>query len=246
MPVTFVGAGTLVASATNQAVAPQCHASTLTGDILIATLINKALLNGISPPDGTWTEILSEENTTGAFTVWAYWKRATAAGAQSFTFTKDNDDNVCLAGYITSWRGCPAAGDPRDATARGVTHTGSAADNVSFPAFDPTATDVHVIFVAYYGNDLTTFAAAMSNDTNPDCTVRSDQETSAGTDASIAVTSGDNDGSNIASRTWASGSTADAANSGLVFALIPEPVPTMGWRQPQSIPHRIPTSAVGY
>jgi hypothetical protein len=218
MSVTFVGAGTLVASATNPAISVSSHASTLTGDILIAQFINKATLNGVSAPDGTWTEFMAEDNGSN-FTVWAHWKRATADGAQAFTFTKDNDDNVCFAGYVTSWRGCPAAGSPLDATTRGVTHTTSAADNVSFPAYDPTAADVHAVFVAFYGNDLTTFAAAMSADTNPDCTVRSDQETGTGTDASIAITSGDNDGSNIAARTWASASSADAANTGLVFAL---------------------------
>jgi hypothetical protein len=117
-----------------------------------------------------------------------------------------------------------------DAAGVGVTATTTLTDDVSFPAYDPSgpvggAADVHVMFVAFYGNDLTGFSAAMSADTNPDCTTRVDLESSAGTDVTLALTSGNNDGGNIAARTWASNSTANAANTGVVFAVNPEPPP---------------------
>jgi hypothetical protein len=228
--VTFVGAGALAGNATLATQAISCHASVIPGDILICCLINKSVTaNAFSPPDGTWTAVIATEVndcTTAAddHQYGIYWKRATAAGAQSFTFTKETDDNVLFAGIIGAWRGAKSVGSPLDATAAARTETAGAADNVTFPAYDPTSTDVHVIFVAFYGNDTTTFAAAMSADTNPDCTIRWDEETATGTDATIACCSGDNNGAAIASRTWASASGTDAGNTGVVFALVAEPV----------------------
>ncbi len=222
MAVTFVAAGTLATDTTVGTVtvtAPACNAD----DILIACIIHKALGANISPPDGTWTSIIFGDNdcTTAAddHSYAVFWKRATGSGG-SFAFANDVDDNLLLAGVISAWRGCPTAGDPLDATAASANETVGAADDVTFNAFDPTSTDSHIIFIAFYGNDLTTFAAAMSSDTNPDCTTRFDLETNAGTDCTIACTSGDTtDGSNIASRTWASGSTTDAGSTGVVFGL---------------------------
>lgn len=222
MAVTFVAAGALATDTTVGTVtitAPACNAD----DILIACIIHKALGANISAPDGTWTNITFGDNdcTTAAddHSYTLFWKRAVGSGG-SFAFANDIDDNLLLAGVISAWRGCPTSGDPLDATAVGVQETVGAADNVTFPAFDPTNTDSHIVFIAFYGNDLTTFAAAMSSDVNPDCTTRFDLETSAGTDCTIACTSGDTtDGSNIASRTWASGSTTDAGNTGVVFGL---------------------------
>lgn len=223
MAVTFVAAGTLAGNATvaTQAiVAPACAAD----DILIAVLVNKSVTsNTISAPDGTWTQItqgiadctLAADDHEYA----VFWKRATGSGG-TFTFTKATDDNNLFAGVIYAFRGCPTSGSPLDATAVGVSVNAAAADNVTFPAFDPTNTDSHIVFIAIYGNDLTTFASAMSSDTDPDCTLRDDQETSTGSDASIACISGDTtDGANIASRTWASSSTTDAGSTGIVFGL---------------------------
>ena len=229
MAVTFVGAGALAGNATVATQAISCHASTLTDDILICQLINKSVTaNAFTPPDGTWSAVITTEVndcTTAAddHQYGLYWKRATAGGAQSFTFTKATDDNVLFAGVISAWRGALTSGSPLDATVAVRTETAGAADNVTFPAFDPTSTVAHVIYMAYYGNDLTTFAAAMSADTNPDCTKQYDLETGTGNDASLACTSGDSDGTAIASRTWASASTADAGNTGVVFALVAQP-----------------------
>jgi hypothetical protein len=229
MAVTFVQVGGIQNSATLPTISPASHADTLVGDILVCQLINKSVTaNATSPPDGTWTPIITEEVndcTTAAddHQYSAYWKRADANGAVSFTFTKTTDDNVLFAGVISSWRGALSSGSPLDATAPARTETAGAADNVTFPAFDPTATDVHVIYLAYYGNDQTTFAAAMSADTNPDCTLRYDIETATGNDATLACISGDSNGASIASLTWASASTTDAGSTGVVFGLVAEP-----------------------
>jgi len=219
MAVTFVGSGALAVNATVTTQSISSHANTAVDDILIAQIANRGGASVvISPPDGTWTEIIQGHFNSG-FDHALYWKRATAAGVQAFTFSKAVDDNVVFGGVISSWRGCPTAGSPLDATAATQSHNATS-DNVTFTAFDPTNTDSHVIFMAYYGNDTTTFAAAMSSDTNPDCTIRYDEETATGSDISLACTSGDTtDGANIASRTWASASGADFYNVGVVFAL---------------------------
>ncbi len=228
MAVTFVGAGSWAdnaTTATQSITAPACAAD----DILICALINKSpTANAFSPPDGTWSTVIATEVndcTTAAddHQFGLYWKRATGSGG-SFTFTKAVDDNVTFGGYIAVYRGALRTGSPLDATAAVRTKTAGAADNVSFPAYDPTSTDVRVIYVAFYGNDQTTFNAAMVGNTNPVCGTDADLESATGTDASIAFASGLNDGSAIASRTWASASTTDAGNTGVVFALVAQPI----------------------
>ena len=225
---TFVAAGAL---ATNAAVASMAvTAPTLAAnDIMIASLVNKALGNVISPPDGTWTEIIQDDADCNLavddhrFAV--YWKRAASGDSgAAFTFTKVTDDNQLFAGVISAWRGCVTTGSPIDGGA--AAKTSAAADNVSFPALWPAGPNEAVVFIAFYGNDLTTFAAAMSSDTNPDCTTRFDLENSGGTDCSIACTSGPLTGAPfVGVRTWASASTTDAGSTGVVFGLKP---PTVG------------------
>jgi hypothetical protein len=154
-----------------------------------------------------------------------YWCRAKATDSgATFNFTKATDDNLLFAGVISAHRGFKKSGSPINATAPARTETAGANDNVAFPAFDPAGANCHVFFMAYYGNDLSAFAAAMSADTNPDCTLRYDLETSSGNDCTLACTSGDNDGANVASRTWASAASTDAGNTGVVFAMDLEPV----------------------
>lgn len=226
MAVTFQAVGALGEDAANASVslvAPACQED----DILIACLINKELTVTMSAPDSTWTQIYQADAdcTTAADDHRAaiFWKRATQSDTgATFVFTKSADNNVLYAGVISTWRGCNPF-NPVDATAVGATVTVGAADNVTFPAFNPTSAEPHVIFIAFYGNDVTTFNAAMSADVNPDCTLRWDLETATGSDCTIAGISGTNDGSNIASRTWASASMTDAGSTGVVFALVPKP-----------------------
>jgi hypothetical protein len=215
----FVGAGALAGNATVTPQAISSHASTIVGDILFCQLINKsATANVVTPPDATWTKVIEASNSaaTGPHQYTLFWKRASLAGAQSYTFTKATDDNVLFAGVISTWR---ASG--LDPTTRGVTATTSAADNVSFPAFDPVGV-AHVIYFAWYGLSATTFGVMAG--TNPTCTNRYDLESATGTTCTLSATSGDSDPSAIGSRTWASASTTDAGNTGVVIALSDAPV----------------------
>lgn len=227
MAITFNAAGALatnITTTTLPVVAPALSAD----DIMIACLMNKSpTANTISPPDGSWAQVIQETNpgTISGHQYAVFWKRATGGDSgATFNFTKATDDNVLFTGVIGAWTGALAAGDVLDATASGATETTSNSADVAFPAFDPTATDVHVIFVAFYGVDETTFNAAMSSDTNPDCTTRWDLETPSGTDATIACTSGNNDGSNIAARTWSHTGVGTGKHTGVVFAIVPAAV----------------------
>jgi hypothetical protein len=225
--VSFVAAGALgteVADQTLTVAAPTCEA----GDILLAQIINKALSVAITPPAG-WTELYQADAdcTTAADDHRAalYWKRAALADSgANFDFTKASG-TVLFAGVISAWRWADAF-NPIDKSGVASQVNAAAADNVTFPAYDPWSDRAHVIFFSYYGNDLTTFGAAMSVDTNPDCTLRYDLESSAGNDCSLSCISGICDGSSIASRTWASASTADAGSTALVVGLVPRaPLP---------------------
>src|ERR1044071_9803713 len=108
MAVTFVAAGALATNATTvtlTVVAPTLQAN----DIMIACLINKALGNVISAPDGTWTQISQDDNdcTTAAddHRYAVYWKRAASGDSgATFNFTKASDDNNLFAGVIGAWR----------------------------------------------------------------------------------------------------------------------------------------------
>lgn len=223
MAIAFVAAGSFATNTTvtTQAiVAPTLQA----GDIMLACCYGASTSeNIISAPDGTWAEIQQSWNS-GTQQHAIFWKLAAGGDSgASFTFSKATDNNLTFGGVISAWRGCAAS--PLDATAAGKTETTTNTDNVSFPAFNPTATTVEVLFVAFYGTSSTAFSAAMSNDTNPDCTTRfAVQESGLRT---ITCTSGLNDGSNIAARTWASNSDSDKINTGVVFALVPQSIVPM-------------------
>lgn len=222
----FVASGGFSTNIANQTMPITISASTLPGDILIAHVVNKALTVAISPPDSSWAELYQADGdcTTAAddHRMAVYWKRAVDGDAGSSpSFTKASG-TVLFAGEISTWRNCHKRA-PIDPTPPAATVTAAANDNIAFPAFTPTRSEVHIVYLGTYGNDLTTPAAAMSADVNPDCTTRYDRETSSGNDVTLCCTSGINDGSAIGSRTWAMASTADAGSTGLVFALVGQP-----------------------
>ena|SRR3990167_9425813 len=209
-PVATGALATNTTTVTLPVVSPTCSV----GDALICFLLNKQDVNAISAPDGDWTEIAQVDiGTSGRLA--AFLRSSPDTGGTTYNFTKATDDNVLFIGVIQAYT--PAT---LDATAAGTQTSGLATDDVTYPGFDPTATENRTIFAAYYLNDLTTFSAAMSADTNPDCTIDFDLETDVGLDASLAVTSGTNDGATIDSRSWASNSTTNAGTGGLVFALV--------------------------
>jgi hypothetical protein len=222
----FQAAGALATDIVDQTlsiVAPACQKD----DILIAQVINKALTVAISPPDATWTQLYQADadcaTAADDHRAALYWKRAAQADSgATFNFTKASG-TVLFAGVISAWRGCNPFVPIDKAGVASQVNT-AAAENVTFPAYNPAAAEAHVAFFAFYGNDLTTFGAAMSSDVNPDCTNRYDLESASGNDCSLACTSGNSDGSNIASRTWASVSTTDAGSTALVGGLVAVPV----------------------
>lgn len=212
---SFAGNATVT---TQSITSPACSV----GDLLVAFVINKALSNVISAPDSTWTEIYQwpADCTTAADDHRAaiFRKIATASWA-SFTFSKVTDDNVLFWWVIGVWTGHDP-NTPIDLTGAISQVNVAGSDNITFPAYNPNWLDSHIVFAGFYGNDLTTMNAAMSSDTNPDCTTRIDVETSTGNDCTISVTSWDTtDGSNIASRTWATASSVDAGSTWVVFGI---------------------------
>lgn len=227
MAITQIAAGAIAADNAITSVtvtAPACAAD----DILIAMVANRsATANVISPPASNgWTEITQANGGANQFQYALFWKLATGS-AGDFVFTKASDDNVTFCGAIVAYRGQHLT-VPIDATAVGASINASA-DLCTFPAFDPTSTAAHVLFCAFYNNDLLSWDAAMSVDTNPDCTNFLTVETTVGSDFGLAITSGDSDGSAIASRTWASNSTTNATNIGVVFALVPPAAASGTW-----------------
>lgn len=232
MAITHSANGSLSINTTTAVLNVTSPAVAVGDYVLVAVILNKSAISFLEAPIG-WTEIVQIQNncTTNAddHTVAVFYKQVTADdGNDVYAFSKDADDNLLFAGIISTWSGVLKVGDIIDAAGVGFTATTGQTDDVSFPAYDPVGTDRHIIFIAAYGNDNTTFAAAMSNDVNPDCTKRFDEETGGGNDCTLALTSGDNDGTNIAARTWASVSTTNAGNTGIVFAVKPEPPPAGG------------------
>jgi len=231
MTYAYVGNGALAVNNTTATLPVVAPTGLNDDDILLCQLINKSVTaNAFTPPDASWAAVIATEVndcTTAAddHQYGLYWRRAKATDSgATFNFTKATDDNLLMAGVISAHRGCKRSGSPLNATAAARTETVGAADNVTFPAHDPAGTNCVVLFMAYYGQDVTTFAAAMSADTNPDCTTRYDLESATGNDCSLACTSGTNDGTAVGSRTWASAATTDAGNTGVVFAMDLEPV----------------------
>jgi hypothetical protein len=190
---------------------------------MIASLFNKALANTISAPDGTWTQVIQNENDTSVagqdHTAAIFWKLASAGDSgASFTFSKASDDNVVFGGFIAVWRGVNTS-TPIDATAPTVFERTTSNDNVDFLDLDPTSTAVEVVLVAFHADDAVDFSTPPTG-TNPTLTFRAEEETNIGTDCAIAICSGSNNGAATGNRAWPSNSAANAASSGVMFALV--------------------------
>jgi hypothetical protein len=219
--VSFVAAGSASFNITtpSQAItAPTLQAN----DVMVAVVITNSLSNAISAPDGTWTQVIQGEADVtrgGCDHTYAVFIKVASSGdsGAAFTFTKASDDNLLFGGLICAYRGADTS-SPLDATAASPNVTVANADPVTFSAFDPTASDVEVVYVAFHPDDQTDFTTAPSG-TNPTMATRFDIETITGNDFSLALCSGSNDGANVASRTWASNSNSNAGSTGVVFAL---------------------------
>lgn len=198
-----------VSSASQNGTIPACVA----GDLLIALVFNKGSTSFTAP--GDW--FLLSQVATGVWVASVYYRLAVAGDSFTpVTFSKTANDGILFGVQISAW-----------ITGLLAPYSGSSGsvppvELVPFPAISPSGA-AHLAFFALYGDDQTAFAAAMSADTNPDCTTRFETETSLGTGFSIACTSGENDGSAVASRTWASNSVVDADCIGIIIVMVGTP-----------------------
>lgn len=215
MAGAFGRAGSLITNATTTTLAlvgPSCSV----GEVLVAFIYGNNV-QVVTAPAG-WASVHEVNNST-TMRASVYVKLAqTGDSGATFNFTKPVDDNLLFAGVIAAYTGVRGF-NYLDATAA-ASSVNVSADNVTFPAFDPTSAACLVIAAAFYSNDLTTFGSITG--TNPSLgSPNVDLETSAGNDCTIAVYSGTSDGAAITSgRTAASASTADGVNVGVLFALI--------------------------
>jgi hypothetical protein len=220
--ITYVDAGTGAYNATTNS--QSINAPTLQADdIIIACIFQKSLSNAISPPDGTWTEIVQNENDTGVagqdHTIAIYWKRASGGDSgAAFVFTKASDDNIVFGGVLLAYRGVDVI-TPIDATTESIFERTTQNDNVDFNDFNPTSTSIEIVLVAFHADDVVDFSTPPTG-TNPTFAFRTESETNLGTDCAIAVSSGSSDGSAMGTRTWVSNSSANASSTGVAFALV--------------------------
>ncbi len=193
--------------------APAC----LADDTLVACVADADATTTIVPP-GDWTQIVEGDSgfTASKFRYGLFWKKA-ASGDSAANFDFVVGPSLSGAwGVISAWRGAAVPDSPLDGTPGTEEASTNLQDNVPFDAYTPT-TAAHIVYMAFVKQDNTAMSAAMSSDTDPDCTTRFDLETNVGADFTFACTSGDCTGAAITSRTWASNSTADGLTLGVVF-----------------------------
>lgn len=221
MPVNFQAVGAIAVNSTTVTL-PLVAPALLSEDIMIAVLIGKDNIDH-QAPDASWTEIGTQTNNTTLMTTSLWWKRASAADSgATFNFTKTTDNNVFFAGIITVWRNALNLGDPMDPATPTVSNNASS-DTVTYATFTPARTDVTIIAIGIYANDLITALGTIAG-TNPTLTVRFNIETSTGTDCAFFGFSGQSvGGAATGARSHTTGSTADAINQGWLFGVIAEP-----------------------
>lgn len=133
------------------------HASTQVGDLLIAC-VSGADGTGFSP-DAGWTQI---NQNTPLFSQQAYWKIATEAGAQSYSFTARGETRR-MGGFIQTWRNAAIGG-------RQSTYKGSGTTAISMSSIKPNADGYLLGFV-------TTGATTVTYTTPTGMTARANQNT---------------------------------------------------------------------
>lgn len=215
MAVTFVANGSMVPDATTTTLtvsAPTC----LDDDILLAHIYGKNR-QVVTAPAG-WASVVEYDDGTNNQRLSVFWKRAVAASdsGAAFNFTKPVDDNLLFVGVISAWRGCVKVGSPID-PGTPSTRRNAASDNVNFNTFDPTY-PCHVVAMSSYNTNATT-AGAISG-TDPTFSIRYDLEQNSANNNSSFCHSGDSSGAATGGRQFATSSTTDAANMGVIFGLI--------------------------
>ena len=230
MAVTFVAASTLGSVAVNPPTVNLTLPALEVNDIIVIHIMSKNIsltgpgqANEINVPSGytetgTRLTINAAANADDMHTA-MFWKRAVAGDSgASVTCSRGGTSTLNLAAIATVWRGAVKSGDPFDTTGI-VTNGDITVDNdVDFAAFDPTATDVHVIYLGWHADDGTT-AANFTND-GTTFTVRNDQESSVGSDLSVFTWSADRNGNALAAVAPSIGGTA-GSSIGYTYALLP-------------------------
>lgn len=226
MAVSFVGASTLGAVSANPPSVNLTLPATEVNDIIIILPMSKNIVlpaNEINTPTD-YTEVgtrLTIDSGTAADDMRSamFWKRAVAADSgATVTCSRAGTSTLTFCAIALVFRGAVKTGDPFDTT--GIVRNGDiTADNdIDFTSFDPTATDVHVIYFGWHADDTTTGANFTNDGTT--FTIRNDQETGVGSDASALTWSADRNGNALAAVAPSIGGTA-GSSIGYTFALLP-------------------------
>lgn len=223
--ITFVGPATLVGVASPTPTIDLTLPALAADDIIIVAVMSKNIVeatNEIATPTdfiekGSKIE-LDATLTANDMRSALFYKRA--GGAESVvTISRAGNSSLGLyaIGYV--FRGCTPSGDPFDAAGI-ATNVGDDVDDtdIDFPAFDP-APDRHVVYFAWHADDLTSTPPDIVNG-GFTFTVRDEQETSIGTDATAMLWSADHDGTPLGAITQSITSPA-GTSFGYVFGLIP-------------------------
>lgn len=219
MAVTYQAAGPLAALGTGASTLNVTLPTCLENDILIAVVWSHEAPDTIAPPAG-WTEIREDDRGTAQHGA-LYWKRAiTADSGDSQTWSRTGVAVVGFYGQAAAFRGGKLTGSAIDSDTASFSGNGTASDNIDYASLDPAAA-CHIVAIGLYRNDLTT-AGAMTG-TNPTFTLRIDNETATGEDASVFFYSGDSDGAATGARSHPTTSTTDAGSIGYLLGILAAP-----------------------
>ena len=226
MAVTFVAASTLGAVAVNPPTVNLTLPALEVNDIIIIMQVSNNIVLPSSEhntPAG-YTEV-GTKTTTDSGTAAddrrsaMYWKRATAADSgATVTCSRAGTSTLLFCAIALVFRGAAKSGDPFDATGIGINGTVAADNDIDFNAWDATATDLHVVYFGWHADDGTAGANFTNDGTT--FTIRNDQETSVGADATALTWSADRNGNNLPAVAAAIGGTA-GSSIGYVFGLLP-------------------------
>jgi len=227
MAVTFVAASTVAAVAANPPTVNLTLPALNGLDIIIIDISSNNIVeasNEIDTPSG-YTEFGTKHEVDGSAAAddrrqGTFWKRAVAADSgATVTISRQGTDTTLLAGVASVWRGAVREGSPFDATTATNASNSATGDIISFPAYDPVATDVHVVYTGWKADDATTALADFTNDSTT-FTIRNDQEGTTGNDFTYGLWSANRTGAPL-SAINATATGTDGACLGKAFALIP-------------------------
>lgn len=215
---TRVGLGAFAGHASGGALTltvPACQV----GDLLVAHVLAKAagVTYGL---EAGWTALPGlaphQSGTMAALLATRVADAGDTTGAKTYTFTSNLSPLAGQGGRISAWRhsqGTPTV-DPATIV---ITDTAVANALISYGSYTPSGAG-HVVFPAFYGNDVTTLDAIAGTD--PAATIWYDDESTAGSDFTISISSGNSTGAATGARTQDSHAGVIASSVGVVFGLL--------------------------